>query len=159
LQAGGHRFDPGPLHYPQVLSSLPHQMLSATAIMRCLSHRRDPATGKRVRDSHTVRGSRRDAERFLRDLISQRETHGPSPTTSGRLTLDAWIKQHIASADLTARTRRDQLEYFCDLEPFVATSSSGETILFELRCDCSMVNTPHSDSSSSNLRQNTTRRY
>lgn len=75
-----------------------------------LSHRRDPATGKRVRDSRTVRGSRRDAERLLRDLVSQRDTHGPTPTTSARLTLDAWIKQHIGSADLTVRTRRDQLE-------------------------------------------------
>jgi integrase len=75
-----------------------------------LSHRRDPATGKRVRDSRTIRGSRRDAERFLRDLVSQRDTHGPTPTTSARLTLDAWIKQHVSSADLTARTRHDQLE-------------------------------------------------
>ena len=51
-----------------------------------------------------------DAERFLRDLISRRDTQGPTPATSARLTLDAWIKQHILTADLTARTRRDQLE-------------------------------------------------
>ena len=75
-----------------------------------LSHHRDPTTGKRVRDSRTVRGSRRDAERVLADLVQGRDTHGPTPTTSGRLTLDAWIRQHIATADLSVRTRRDQLE-------------------------------------------------
>jgi hypothetical protein len=47
-----------------------------------LSHGREPATGKRVRDSRTVRGSRRDAERVLADMVRERETHGPSQ--SGR---------------------------------------------------------------------------
>jgi integrase len=75
-----------------------------------LSHHRDPTTGKRVRDSRTVRGSRRDAERVLAGLVQGRDTHGPTPSTSGRLTLDAWIRQHIATADLSPRTRRDQLD-------------------------------------------------
>lgn len=75
-----------------------------------LSHRRDPATGKRVRDSRTVRGSRRDAERVLADMVRERETHGPTPTSGGRITLDAWIKQRIATADLSDRTRADDLD-------------------------------------------------
>jgi integrase len=75
-----------------------------------LSHRRDPATGKRVRESRTVNGSRRDAERVLRDMLRERETHGPTPVTGGRITLDAWIKQHITTADLARQTRAGQLE-------------------------------------------------
>jgi hypothetical protein len=75
-----------------------------------LSHRRDPATGKRVRDSRTVGGSRRDAERVLADMVCERETHGPTPTSGGRITLDAWIKQRIATADLSDRTRVDDLD-------------------------------------------------
>jgi hypothetical protein len=75
-----------------------------------LSHRRDPATGRRVRDSRTVRGTRRDAERVLADMVRERETHGPTPTSGGRITLDAWIKQRIATADISDRTRADDLD-------------------------------------------------
>lgn len=75
-----------------------------------ISHRRDPATGKRVRDSRTVHGGRRDAERVLADMIRERETHGPTPTTSAKLTVDAWIKRHVATADLAPQTRAGQLE-------------------------------------------------
>lgn len=75
-----------------------------------ISHRRDPATGKRVRESRTVKGGRRDAERVLRDMLRERETHGPTPVTGGRITLDAWIKQHVATADLAPQTRAGQLE-------------------------------------------------
>jgi integrase len=57
-----------------------------------------------------VRGSRRDAERVLADMVRERETHGPTPTTGARLTLDAWIKQHLATADLSPRTRADNLD-------------------------------------------------
>jgi integrase len=77
-----------------------------------ISHRRDPATGKRVRESRTVKGSRRDAERVLRDMLRERETHGPTPVTGGRITLDAWIKQHVATADLALQTRLGQLEHW-----------------------------------------------
>jgi len=80
-----------------------------------ISHRRDPATGKRVRDSRTVRGSRRDAERVLADMVRERETHGPTPVSGARLTLDAWIKQHLATADLSARTRADDLDMWARL--------------------------------------------
>jgi integrase len=74
-----------------------------------LSHRTDPATGKRVREARTVRGSRRDAERVLAELLRQQEVHGPTPTTAGRLTLDAWVRQHLAAAPLSPRTRADNL--------------------------------------------------
>jgi integrase len=74
-----------------------------------VSHDRDPNTDKRVRESRTIRGSRRDAERVLADLVRSREAHGATPTTGGKLTLDAWVNQHLQQADLSPRTRRDQL--------------------------------------------------
>lgn len=74
-----------------------------------LSQRRDPATGRRVRTARTVRGTRRDAERVLADLLKEQEIHGPTPTTAGRLTLDAWVRQHLAGAALSPRTRADNL--------------------------------------------------
>src|SRR4051794_19519949 len=73
-----------------------------------LSHRRDPATGKRVREARTVRGTRKDAERVLASLLRVQETHGPTPATSASLTLDGWMGTYLASADLTDRTRADQ---------------------------------------------------
>jgi site-specific recombinase XerD len=57
-----------------------------------------------------VRGSRRDAERVLADMVRERETHGPTPTIGGRITLDAWIKQRLATADLSDRTRANDLD-------------------------------------------------
>lgn len=74
-----------------------------------LSHGRDPATGKRVREARTVRGTRRDAERVLAALLQVQETHGPTPATSASLTLDGWMQTYLASANLTERTRADQL--------------------------------------------------
>ena len=39
----------------------------------------------------------------------QRETHGPTPTTEGRLTLHDWIEEHLrTSSRLSERTRADQ---------------------------------------------------
>jgi integrase len=75
-----------------------------------LSGRCDPATGKRVREVRTVRGTRRDAERALAALVRERAAHGPTPTTSGTLTIDAWVRQHLTTADLSDRTRRDQAD-------------------------------------------------
>jgi integrase len=74
-----------------------------------LSHRRDPATGKRVRESRVVHGTRRDAERVLAELLRQQEVHGPTRVASASLTLDGWLRVYLASADLSDRTRRDQL--------------------------------------------------
>jgi len=74
-----------------------------------LSHRTDPATGKRVREARTVRGTWRDAERVLAARLQAQDTAGPTPTTVGRLTLDAWVRQHIAAAPLAPRTRADNL--------------------------------------------------
>ena len=73
------------------------------------SHRHDPATGKRVRESRTVRGTRRDAERTLADLLKEQEAHGPTPTTAARVTLDAWVRRYLAAAALSRRTRADNL--------------------------------------------------
>lgn len=36
--------------------------------------------------------------------------HGPTPTSGGRITLDAWIKQRLATADLSDRTHSDDLD-------------------------------------------------
>jgi integrase len=73
----------------------------------------DPATQKRVRESRRVHGSRRDAERALADLLRERETHGPSPATEGRLTLHDWIEEHLrTSGKLSERTRADQLRFW-----------------------------------------------
>jgi integrase len=75
-----------------------------------ISHRTDPANdGKRIRQAYTVRGRRKDAERFLADLLREQETHGLTPTTAGRMTLDAWVRRHLAAADLSLRTRADNL--------------------------------------------------
>ncbi len=74
------------------------------------SHRTDPASGRRVREARTIRGSRRDAERALADLQQQQEAAGPTPVTGGKVTLDAWVKRHLStSARLSPRTRADQL--------------------------------------------------
>lgn len=73
-----------------------------------LSQRRDPATGKRVRESRTVHGSRRQAERVLAELLRVQETHGPTPALSASLSLDGWVQTYLAGADLTDRTRADQ---------------------------------------------------
>jgi integrase len=75
-----------------------------------LSHRRDPITGKRTREWRTVRGSRRDAERVLAELVRAQAAHGPTLATSASLTLDGWVRQHLASVDLSDRTRADQLK-------------------------------------------------
>lgn len=74
-----------------------------------LSYRKDPATKKRVREARTVQGTRRDAERALAELLRQREVHGPTPTTAGRLDLDSWMRQHLAAHALSPRTRADSL--------------------------------------------------
>jgi hypothetical protein len=46
-----------------------------------ISHRCNPTTGRRVRETRTVHGTRRDAERALADLIRGREGRevGPAP--------------------------------------------------------------------------------
>lgn len=74
-----------------------------------LGGRIDPASGKRVRESRRVRGSYREAERVLADMLRQRETHGPTPATGARLALHDWIEEHLrSSAKLSERTRADQ---------------------------------------------------
>jgi len=74
-----------------------------------LGGRIDPASGKRVRESRRVHGSRRDAERALAEMLRQRESHGAMPTAEGRLTLHDWIEEHLrTSGKLSERTRADQ---------------------------------------------------
>ncbi|MGE5231345.1 MAG: tyrosine-type recombinase/integrase [Deltaproteobacteria bacterium] len=75
-----------------------------------VSHRRDPRTGTQVRISRTVRGTRRQAEQELKRLLEQKERRGPTPVSQARLTLDAWIRHRITTADLAARTRKDQVD-------------------------------------------------
>ncbi|HTK42821.1 MAG TPA: tyrosine-type recombinase/integrase [Gemmatimonadales bacterium] len=62
-----------------------------------LSHRTDPTTGKRVREAHTFRGTRRAAEKHLAKLLEQKDAHGPSPSTAGGITLDAWVRRQITT--------------------------------------------------------------
>ncbi len=59
-----------------------------------------------------VRGTKREAERTLAALLREREAHGPTPTTVGRLTLHEWIERYLAAAHLSARTRADQLRFW-----------------------------------------------
>ena len=74
-----------------------------------LSDRIDPATRKRCREARTIRGSKRDAERELRKMLDAKATTKLTPTTAGRRTLDAWVRQHLAGAVLSPRTRADNL--------------------------------------------------
>jgi hypothetical protein len=43
------------------------------------------------------------AERVLADMIRERETHGPTPTTSAKLTLDAWLRLGIGRRHFPTR--------------------------------------------------------
>jgi hypothetical protein len=42
-------------------------------------------------------------------LLKDQESHGLTPTTAGRVTLDAWVRRHLAAAPLSPRTRADNL--------------------------------------------------
>jgi hypothetical protein len=75
-----------------------------------LSHRIDPATGKRIRQHVTVTGSRRDAERALNRLVASAEALGPAATASPRLTLDAWVSEYWQTADVSEATRATALQ-------------------------------------------------
>lgn len=75
-----------------------------------VNHGIDPATGKRVRETRIVQGGKRAAERVLAEMVKRKEDHGATPTAQGRITLDAWVKEHLAAADLSPRTRAGQLD-------------------------------------------------
>jgi integrase len=67
---------------------------------------RDPSTGKRRRQRFTVRGTRRDAQRVLRETLRQRD-HGiavsPDKITVGEW-LTSWLARHEAEGHIGPRT-------------------------------------------------------
>jgi len=66
---------------------------------------RDPETGKRKQQTLTVRGTKRDAERELRNLLQSLEMG--SYVKPSRLTLGEWLEQWIngyASTNCSLRT-------------------------------------------------------
>jgi integrase len=82
-----------------------------------VSHKRDPATGKRSRETRVFHGTRRQATAALAEMVKRRQAHGPTPASGGAVTLDAWVKRQIAHGvsrksgkPRSARTKRDQLE-------------------------------------------------
>src|SRR5436190_22395349 len=63
---------------------------------------RDPVTGRRRRRRFTVTGSKRDAQRALREALGRRD-HGTAIAPERLLVsewLRNWIQQHRAAADL-----------------------------------------------------------
>jgi integrase len=56
---------------------------------------RDPATGKRRQHWHAVRGTKRDAERLLRDML--RNLEGGAYVKPTHLTLGEWLMQWFES--------------------------------------------------------------
>jgi integrase len=80
-----------------------------------VSHKRDPKTGKRARETQIFDGTPKQARDALAEMVRRRKVHGP--TSGGAETLDAWVKRQIANGasrktgePRSARTKRDQLE-------------------------------------------------
>lgn len=67
----------------------------------------DPVTGKRARVSRTVRGTRKDAQQALTDLLGRQDQGVPLPR--GRQTLGEWLDEHAAtwSGHLGPQTREN----------------------------------------------------
>jgi len=66
---------------------------------------RDPVTGRRRRRRFTVVGTKREAQRALREALSERDTSGvdPSTITTGDW-LIGWLERHVADGNLGPRT-------------------------------------------------------
>ena len=66
---------------------------------------RDPATGKRRRRRFTVRGTKRDAQRALRDALNERDHGGVDPNriTTGEW-LEHWIGQRVRDGSIAPGT-------------------------------------------------------
>ena len=82
-----------------------------------VNYRRDPMTGKRVRETRTLRGTERDAKRALDDMREQKKARGHVPSPSrGHQALDTWIREQITTGlskqgkPLAPRTRAGQLD-------------------------------------------------
>ena len=64
-----------------------------------LSLGRDPATGKRKRQWITVKGTKRDAERQLAEMLHQLDTGSfirPTTITVGAF-LEQWLRDYVAT--------------------------------------------------------------
>ena len=70
---------------------------------------RDQGTGKKVYKAETVRGTKADAERRLRELLREVETVGVKPT--GRVTLGQYLDDWL-DGDAEAKTRIRTLEEY-----------------------------------------------
>ena len=66
---------------------------------------RDPATGKRRRRRFTVKGTKRDAQRALREALNERDHGGvdPSRITTGEW-LEHWVEQRVREGALAPGT-------------------------------------------------------
>ena len=66
---------------------------------------RDPATGKRRRRRFTVRGTKRDAQRALREALSERDHGGVDPNriTTGEW-LEHWVEQRVRDGAIAPGT-------------------------------------------------------
>lgn len=66
---------------------------------------RDPLSGKRRRRRETVRGPKRDAQRRLREMLTERDTSGVNPT---RILTSEWLDEaldlRVRDAEISPRT-------------------------------------------------------
>lgn len=72
---------------------------------------RDPATGKRRQGSETVRGTKKDAERRLREILSEIDSGAhlePSRMTTGEY-MQQWFEAHSASLRPKSQERYEGL--------------------------------------------------
>lgn len=80
---------------------------------------RDPETGKRLRPSKTINGTRKEAEQALREWISQYES-GRLPTVTSKLTLNTYLAEWFEIAKKPDVGERTLSDYKADMERYVA---------------------------------------
>lgn len=88
-----------------------------------LSLGNDPVTGKRIRYTRTVHGTRREAERALRDWIDHYES-GRLPT-GDRVSLNQYLEEWLEVACKQRVSPRTYADYRADLERHVTKTIGG----------------------------------
>ena len=86
---------------------------------------RDPKTGKRRQQWHTVHGTKRDAERALREMLHSLETG--AYVKPSRITIGEWLEQWCQSYVLMHVSPRTAESYQSEIHRHLNSGSGCDT--------------------------------
>ena len=77
-----------------------------------LSYGTDPETGKRVREAVTVHGTKREAEKRLRQLLAAKEAHQHPTRARKAMTTGAWVTTWLDGHPMAPQTRQHARDFW-----------------------------------------------